>query len=178
MPSLDVGCGPYAKRGDVGIDRSPGPAVDIVHDLNVFPWPIADATFERVLCTDVLEHLPEIIPVMEEIHRVGTPGAIVQIEVPTASSRYFYTDPTHVRGFGYRSFEYFEPNTEYASRYGYSRVAFAVRRIRFVKEPGSGLRLLDRLMCWFANTYPHLYEARFSYIYPMDGLHFELQVIK
>jgi len=178
MPSLDLGCGPYIKQGDVGIDRLPGPAVDLVHDLSVIPWPVRDATFDRVRCVDVLEHLPEIIPVMEEVHRVSTPGAIVEIQVPTASSRHCFTDPTHVRGFGYRSFDYFVPTSEYGRKYGYSRAAFALRRVCFVKEPGPGLWLLDQLMCWFANAYPHLYEARLAYIYPMDGLHVELQVIK
>lgn len=178
MPSLDVGCGPYHKQGDVGIDRLPGPAVDVVHDLNVIPWPLPDARFDRVRCVDVLEHLAAIVPVMEEIHRVCTAGALVTIQGPTAGNWHRYTDPTHVRGFGYRSFDYFVPTSAFGQHYGYSRAAFALTRVRFVKEPGPGLRRVDQLMCWFANAYPHLYEARLAYIYPMDGLHFDLQVIK
>jgi len=178
MPSLELGCGPYRKHGDVGIDILPGPAVDIVHDLNVFPWPVPDSTYDHVLCLDVLEHLHNIVWVMEEIHRVSTPGAVVEISVPTGSSHHLYTDPTHIRGFGYRSFDYFVPSRDLADRYRYSQATFSIKRIRFNKLPGRWLGVLDRLMCAFANAYPHVYEHRLAYIYPMDGIHFELQVIK
>ena len=178
MPTLELGCGPLHKRGDVGIDRLPGPAVDIVHDLNVFPWPLPTATYDQVLCFDVLEHLHQIVAVMEEIHRVGTPDALVLIRVPTGSSQHLYTDPTHIRGFGYRSFDYFVPGRELAARYRYSPATFAIRRIRFHTRPGRWLGALDRLMCAFANAYPQVYEARLAYLYPLDGLHFDLQVLK
>src|SRR5580704_11987490 len=107
MPSLHLGCGPKNKLGDVGVDLLPGPAVDVVHDLNVFPWPLPSDTYDRVICIDVVEHLTNVVRTMEEIHRVATSGARVRIQVPTLTSRSFYTDPTHLHAFGYRSFDYF-----------------------------------------------------------------------
>jgi len=162
----------------VGVDLRPGPAVDVVHDLNQFPWPLPDSTYERVLCIDVLEHLQDVLRVLEEIHRVSTPGAIVEIQVPTATSWYAYTDPTHIRGFGWHSFDYVVPTTALAQRYGYVSAPFALMRRRFAKQPQGWLGPLDRLMCRLANAIPQFYEQRLAYLYPMDGLHVRLRVIK
>jgi SAM-dependent methyltransferase len=117
--SLHVGCGPWAKDGDVGIDILAGPAVDIVHDLNRVPWPLDDDDFGVVICNDVLEHLIDIPAVISEIHRVSRDGALVFIKVPTGTSPDLFTDPTHIRGFGYRSFDYWDPDNDYYD-YGYT----------------------------------------------------------
>ncbi len=168
MPSLEPGSGPFGKPGDVGVDVP----------LNVFPWPLPDSTYDYVLCFDVLEHLHNIVWVMEEIHRVSTPGAVVEISVRTGSSHLLCTDPTHVCEFGYHSFDYFVSNRDLADRYRYSQATFSIKRIRFTKLPGRWLGVLDRHMYAFLNADPHVYEYRLSYIYPKDGLHFELLVSK
>jgi len=41
---LDLGCGPKTKKeGSIGLDKRPAPHVDIVHNLNEYPYEIADA---------------------------------------------------------------------------------------------------------------------------------------
>jgi len=39
MKILDFWCGQRKKEGDVGIDTLSFPGGDIVHDLNIFPYP-------------------------------------------------------------------------------------------------------------------------------------------
>ena len=75
---LDVGCGSAKTPGAVGIDISPDTDADIVHDLDRFPYPLEDASFDHVLMQDVLEHLNEPIRVLEELHRVLRPGGRLQ----------------------------------------------------------------------------------------------------
>ena len=67
MNVLDVGCGNDKLPGATGIDRSPRTQADVVHDLDTFPWPLRDGSFDRVRCRDVLEHLADVFAVMEEI---------------------------------------------------------------------------------------------------------------
>jgi hypothetical protein len=178
MPSLHLGCGPKNKLGDVGVDLLPGPAVDVVHDLNVFPWPLPSDTYDRVICIDVVEHLTNVVRTMEEIHRVATSGARVRIQVPTLTSRSFYTDPTHLHAFGYRSFDYFVQGKPYR-HYGYTAITFELIEAKFVRlSSGRVLGALDRAAETFANRFPDLYESRFAFMYPMSALHFELGVLK
>jgi len=42
MKILDLGCGNNKRKEAVGIDREDRPGVDIIHNLDIFPWPIKD----------------------------------------------------------------------------------------------------------------------------------------
>jgi SAM-dependent methyltransferase len=159
------------------VDVLPGPAVDVVHDLNVFPWPLPADAFDRVLCIDVVEHLANVVRTMEEIHRIARHGATVHIQVPTLTSRSFFTDPTHVRAFGYRSFDYFVPGKPYR-HYGYSKVAFELLEAKFIRYESRFFARADRAAVAFANRFPDFYESRLAFMYPMSALQFELSVVK
>jgi len=62
---LDVGCGTAKVKGAIGLDIAPLPGVDVVHDLNKFPWPFENGTFDEIYMLDVIEHLDDTIGVME-----------------------------------------------------------------------------------------------------------------
>ena len=80
---LDVGCGPkpyypfFADRASeyVGVDVVENPAADLrgsVEDL-----PVEDASFDLVLCTQVLEHCDDPAQAVRELRRVTAPGGRV-----------------------------------------------------------------------------------------------------
>jgi hypothetical protein len=43
---LDIACGRHKDLGWVGIDIQALPGVDLVHDLNVHPWPIISVRWD------------------------------------------------------------------------------------------------------------------------------------
>jgi SAM-dependent methyltransferase len=57
------------------------PYIDVFANLDE-PLPFADATFDTVLMTDVLEHLPRPHLVFDEIARLLTPGGKLLLGVP------------------------------------------------------------------------------------------------
>lgn len=86
---LDLGCGskPYQKffgagvNSYVGADVAPGPAVDIqLTPGEALPFP--NASFDTVLCTQVLEHIRGIDALWQEITRVLRPGGHLVLTVP------------------------------------------------------------------------------------------------
>ena len=77
------------------IDRNPRVNPTIVHDLSKFPWPLEANSFDFIHCSQVIEHLPDIVDAMSEILRVAAPGCRVVIGVPHFSSAIAYRDPTH-----------------------------------------------------------------------------------
>lgn len=104
---LDIGCGDHKKvPWAVGLDGVKTPVVDVVHDLNAFPWPFADSTFDLVIASHVAEHVRDVLAWASEVHRICKPGAQVRIATPHFSSPDAFVDPTHLHHFGYRSFEY------------------------------------------------------------------------
>ena len=80
---LDVGCGqkPYRPlfeayvREYVGLDFAEGPHADLIGPIEELP--IADASFDVVLCTQVLEHAHDPVQAVRELHRVTAPGGRV-----------------------------------------------------------------------------------------------------
>src|ERR1700693_3550288 len=77
---LDVGCGIHKQPGAIGIDRNPASRADVLCDLDCFPYPFRDNSFDRLLAIHVIEHLADVIGAMEEFHRLVRPGGTVRIE--------------------------------------------------------------------------------------------------
>lgn len=130
---LNLGCGRSVRSGWINLDVAPLPGVDVVHDLDDLPLPFADASFDRVDCIDVLEHVRDVVAVMRELHRITAPGGRVRIEGPHFTSYTWPTDPTHRRAFAINTFEYFTRASLHGRGY-YFDFAFtgvAVRRIGF-----------------------------------------------
>jgi SAM-dependent methyltransferase len=92
---LDIGCGAAKHPGATGLDISAETAADIVHDLDVFPYPIEDSSFDQILLQDVIEHVAQPIRVFEELHRIARPDGRIQVRTPHFSSALAYGDPTH-----------------------------------------------------------------------------------
>ena len=76
---LNMGSGPRSKVGFVNADLHAMAGVDLLCNFSHFPWPFKDSVFDEVHATDVIEHLPDTVRVMEEIHRVTRPGARIVI---------------------------------------------------------------------------------------------------
>lgn len=173
---LEIGCGFEKTPGAVSLDVNPRVPADIHHDLDVFPYPIADDAFDRIIARNILEHVADLIRVMEELHRVARSGAHLWISVPHFSGRDAHTDPTHRRSFAIRSFDYFIPGTELFT-YQYSGVArfrLISRRIG-TETPKAWWR--NPLLHWL-NRHPDVYETRFAYLYPQATAYFVLEALK
>ncbi len=106
---LDVGCGPSKAKGAIGMDWVGYPGVDVVHNLEKFPWPFPDQSFDRIRARHVLEHVDAMIPAMDELHRILRPGGVLQIIVPYFGRYSAFRDPTHRRFCTWESFDYFVP---------------------------------------------------------------------
>ena len=92
---LDVGCGIHKQPGAIGIDRNPASRADVLADLDRFPYPFADSSFDRLTAIHVIEHVDDVIRTMEEFHRLVRAGGTVRIETPHYTDFSSFCDPTH-----------------------------------------------------------------------------------
>lgn len=173
---LDLGCGTSKRPGAVGVDIGPFPGVDVVHDLNRYPYPFDEDSADDISLDNVLEHLVDVVATMEELHRLGRDGCRVRIDVPYFRSRWAAGDPTHLHAFTPESFAYFDPAHPFSSRYGYSSARFAVESVVYNERfPRRGPKAI---VAKYANRNVDRYESYLAPIIPLDELTFVLRVVK
>ena len=63
---LNLGSGRKPRADAINVDLVPGEHTDVVHDLDVLPWPFERDQFTEVLAYDVIEHLDRLVPVMRK----------------------------------------------------------------------------------------------------------------
>lgn len=104
---VDIGCGGQKQYAEaVGLDLRPGDQIDVVADL-VAGLPLRDASVDRVFAVHVLEHLPDVVAALNELHRVLAPGGVLHAMSPDRLHVNAYADPTHVRYFDVQTFKHF-----------------------------------------------------------------------
>ena len=124
---LNVGCGNDIRQGYVNLDVSPLPGVDVVHNLEIFPWPFEDNSFDEIILQNVLEHLSDTIQVIEEVWRILKHKGKVIITVPYWNCWQSIADPTHKTYFHQYSFIFFDPKTKTGKeRSYYSKARFNI----------------------------------------------------
>jgi len=167
---------PSSLRGHRGYG-----AIDIVSDITAIPLP--SASFDVILCTEVLEHVPEPIAAVREMGRLLAPGGTLLLTAPLGSG--LHQEPYHFCG-GYTPYWYqehlpkagftdirIEPIGGFFRSYGQESIRFA----RFLAPSLRGPRRLLRLVLfpvwlvaafWFVLICPLLCLA-LDRIFPYPG---------
>jgi len=116
---LNFGCGADIRKGYINLDKSKIKGVDVVHDLDKYPWPFPSNYFDEVYGRDAIEHLKDLVKAMAEIHRICKPNAKVRLIVPYwHSSAAFY--PNHYYFFNVDGLKMFtEKSRTYDAHYGF-----------------------------------------------------------
>lgn len=104
---VNIACGQIRQEGFIGVDKVKTDAVDIVQDLESYPWPFDDNSVDEVMISHYVEHVRELVPFMDELYRIVKSPWInkdgekvtskVTIICPYYSSMRAMQDPMHIR---------------------------------------------------------------------------------
>jgi len=180
MKILDLGCGKRKYPKSIGIDFNPNIDADIVHDLNTYPYPLKDNTFDMVHASHILEHLDDTVKTMNEIHRICKPNAKIIIRVPHFSQAGAWANPTHRRAFATYTFNYFtkESKEQYINKY------FEIKKIKMnytmpFERHNLWKSCVTKIMNFLANANQWFCERVWCYwVGGFSEIYFELKVIK
>lgn len=103
MIAIELGC-KGRKEGRITVDRADA---DVNVDLEEASLPFDDNSVDDINACAVLEHIVNLIPLMEELHRILKPGGVLTAMVPMWNHPGAWQDPTHVRAFTPLTFKYF-----------------------------------------------------------------------
>ena len=126
---LNLGCGNNIREGWVNLDH-PRAVPSLLNptgaelvgcnlDYPLVELPFDDNTFEEILAQHVLEHIHNLLPLLQELHRIAEPGGKLLVAVPYGSADGAWADPTHVRAFFVESWAYFGQLAYCFADYGY-----------------------------------------------------------
>jgi predicted SAM-dependent methyltransferase len=178
MKKLDIGCGISKRKGFIGVDKIALPGVDIVHDLDVFPYPFDDDEVTFIWMNHVLEHLMYPVKTIEEIYRICKIGARVVITTPYFRSYLATVDPTHKSFFGLGWFNYFDPEHEFFKKYQYSIARFKIEKIELDRDVEINRRgILQPMFLKIAKNHPGFYEEKLSHLYPFQTITYCLRKV-
>jgi SAM-dependent methyltransferase len=167
---LDVGCGSAKVPGAVGLDIAKDTDADIVHDLNVFPYPLDEASFDHVVMQDVLEHVEDPIAVVTELHRILRDGGHLHLRTPHFSSVLAYSDPSHLHYFSTLAIRSLaEPRFAH-----YTTARFRI--IHVTLDLWLPFRLAG--VAALANRFPDAYEKYLAFRFPAMNIRAQFAAIK
>jgi SAM-dependent methyltransferase len=131
---LNLGSGIDALPGYTNVDAMLVPGVDVLHNLDVEPWPWNDRTITEIRAFDVFEHVNDPLLFMRECHRVMKPDGLLNLHTCYWKSKNAFTDPTHRRFCTEETFDYWIPGTYLHSRYGAAYASVGDNAAIFRKE--------------------------------------------
>ncbi len=110
---LDIGCGQDKQPGFISIDWRDLKGVDIVHDLEQYPYPLPNETFMLMKAVHVVERINPLdkgfIKWMDEMWRILKFDGQILISTYYAGSPGYWGDPCNVNGCTNHTWHYFDP---------------------------------------------------------------------
>ncbi len=164
---LDLGCGGHCLPDALGLDLFAMPGVDVVHDVNIAPWPLESDRFDFVRCQHAIEHFSKVHNVAKELHRVCQNGAVIDFITPHYSSYASWGDPTHVHHFALASIPLL-----FEQAVGPKGYEVLENRLKFT---GSVADFLGWLVYKIS---PRKYEKHFAWIWPSNEIHTKIRIKK
>lgn len=176
IDKLNLGCETDIRKRYINLDKAKFKGVDIVWDVNNIPFQFKDNTFSEILMKHVLEHVDDVVKVMEEIWRISKPNALIKIEVPYFSGLNAVGDPTHKHFFAAKTFDFFEKGKLGSGNYfeESSKINFKINKIKIIYSNNKILKIFNPLL----NVNQKFYERFLAYIFTAQNLKVELKAIK
>jgi ubiquinone/menaquinone biosynthesis C-methylase UbiE len=151
--------GQYHGDGEIGLQTGTwnNTKLDIVSDIVSIPLP--DRSLDAIMCTEVLEHIPDPLAAIKEFSRLVKPGGYLLITAPFASlthfapyhfasglSRYFYEKHLPDNGFEITDMQlngnFFEYVAQENRRIKSVAVKYANKKLNFFQKIVIHLNLL------------------------------------
>jgi len=179
---INLGCGNDYREEWVNVDFNKEIKADEYIDLEL-PLPYEDNSVDEVLLDNTLEHIKNIFPFLDELHRICKQNAIIEIYVPHFSGIYATKHLAHYYQFGIGSFDIFKEVSGLdkgfnGERYGKARFEVVEQKLRWFHHKSAEHKSKEGFSWFFnINRVWQLILEKFS-CFKFDEIYFKLKVVK
>ena len=174
LKKINLGCGSTPKEGYINVDIIDFNWVDIVHDLNEFPYPFEDDSIDEINMDSIFEHLKDPIKVVEELWRICKDRSKIHIKTSHYASQNAWDDMDHKKTFGAMSFKHWDVER------GAPGLLVRDNDVKFEVNFNFLMPLPLRMIGikYIANNFSQLYEKYMCYIFQPGAIEFDLVAVK
>lgn len=166
IKKLNLGSGVLGKdsnwKGWINLDQQKDHSVQVVHDLNKFPYPFKKESIDIIYMSHVLEHLDRPVKVINELYRILKKDGMLIIRVPHYAGNSNWIDVTHRRPYAVSTLKSFMDES-FCRLYGAKPFKSVKSRMEFWKY---WFYPWNYLIEPLANIKPVYYECVFANIFP------------
>jgi len=177
MKKLNVGCGRDVKKGWVNLDMIKFKGIDVIHNLDKFPYPFKDNTFDEIFASQIIEHLDHPQEFIEELWRISKDGAKVEVGTVHFSAPVVWGDITHRRPYQSDTMNWCNIKLRYGNKLSLvneNPTVFHVTPEIWFRYFFTPLRFIVNI-----NRYTQLiYERWFSAFFRADGMNYHMIAVK
>jgi predicted SAM-dependent methyltransferase len=138
---LNLGCGNRRIGNCINVDLRKTDITDMNFNANEMPYPFENERFEIIFALDIIEHLDDVMKVMEELHRILKPGGVIHIRTTAWDTEQSYRDPTHKHWFTLQTFDVFDPTKQFGRDYHW----YTQKKLRVLEARRDGEELVFEL---------------------------------
>lgn len=177
---LNIGCGPDLKKNNnkedwINLDFNKTYNPEVIHDIDVFPYPFRDNYFDKILIEGTLEHTLHPVKVMDELWRISKNKALIIVNVPHFSHWGAFGDLTHYHYFSKSTFWHYQAKPKYYS----NKTVFKVRKVHYTVQSSPSLfKVISLIFTPLANLSSTITDSLLCKFIPVENIIFELEVIK
>ena len=117
---VNLGSGSDGQPDFINVDYTAYPNVDVVWDLEKFPWPFPSESVDLLIASQLVEHINPhggiFIKFMDEAWRIMKPKGKFMIATPYGLSSAYAQDPTHCNPCTEMTWCYFDPFDPYGTK--------------------------------------------------------------
>lgn len=154
----------------ITVDIDPEHKPDVLHNLNVTPWPFKNNQFKEIIAHHVIEHLNDLPLAMDELYRICAPDGRIYIDVPHHSGWCAHS-PEHKMYFNYFAFDGYIQ--------GGQTKWLNMKKFKLISREITFHRSFRRVFLHkLFNRFPKTYERFWTYMFPAEHFRVYLQPIK
>lgn len=139
-------------------------------ELGIERIPYPDESVSLIVLQDILEHIADLNFALSECHRVLLPKGLIIVRVPHFTYHRAYEDPTHIRFYSVRSFDFFltDHNRSYQSSFSFRSV---ISNLTFLLKWYYPLNIIVERAVNFNRYSQYIYESSFlRSLFPAENI--------